>query len=1174
VRACASRVSRAWFLLSCLLLPWSLAAESPTIPSRIVQPVNEGERTVLKGNIHPLARPQFDRGPAPGDLPMSRMLLVLKRSPEQEAALLTLLDDQQDKASRNYHRWLTPEEFGQQFGPNEQDMQTVTSWLQAHGFEVAKIAKGRNVIEFSGSAAQVEEAFHTSIHKYVVNGEEHWANSSDPEIPTALTPVVAGVHTLYNFIKRPMIYIAAERIRAKLEPQAPGKPPTVTFPGTPPQYALGPADYEKIYNIKPLLITAPAINGAGRTVAVVGRSDLFANGQDVTNFKSVFEVPVGGGFQTVLDGPDPGDLGGGEEAEATLDVTWSSSLAPGAMVNLVVSAITNTTDGADLSELYIVDNNLADVVTESFGSCEAAYTSTAAQGYTTLAEQAAAQGMTYLVATGDSGAEGCDDPDTETIATGPISVSVVAATPFNIAVGGTQFNENGQDSKYWSSTNNANTFESALSYIPEDVWNESCTAAQCGEDAGILAGGGGASTFVSKPTWQAGVAGIPNDGHRDLPDVSLTAASHDPYLLCLEGSCVPDAQGLIYFVAVAGTSASTPSFAAIMSLVDQKMNARQGQADYVLYKLAATENLSSCNASSTSTLPASTCIFNDVTVGNNAVPGEENYGTASAPYQAGVGYDLATGLGSVNVANLVNQWNSITFRPTTTTITSVSPTTIIHGQAVNVDVAVTANSGTGKPSDGSVAVIANTGPGPTQETSLGAFPLTSAGTADQPISSLPGGTYTLSAQYSGDGTFAPSLPSAPSASVTVTPEPSTTTLSVLTLSQSLNFVPYTGGPYGSFVYLRADIAGQSGQGIPSGQVNFLDGANLLGTYALNSQGNTATPNFLNSPSGGTPTGLYTLTPGAHTISADYLGNTSFEASNSSPVSLTVTQATTSSAVSVAAAAHGSILSATISTNSGGNPPSGTVTFFVNGRPVSSPATVVGSSALTTATAALQGSRATAVYADTALTNGSYTAKATYNGDSNYLSSTSAATPFSQQSDFQFSAGSAPAISIAAPGGSGTLTLTITALDGYAGTINFSSSSCTGLPAGASCSFNPPSVTGGGTAVLTVTTTAATAQLVSPGRHRLWWTISTGGGLASIFLLGGCSRRRIGTALALVLCAISVVGIGCGGGGSNNSSGSAPATPPPTATPAGASVVVVTATSGTLVHRVSFALTVK
>jgi hypothetical protein len=954
MRTPISRLFAAMSLVSFALLHYFAVAQQPIVPARVIQAISESKRTVLKGNTYPLARAQFDRGAAPPDLPMNRMLLVLKRSPEQESALQKLLDDQQDKASPSYHKWLTPEQFGQQFGPNDSDMQTVTSWLQSHGFQIGKVAKGRNIIEFSGVASQVQEAFHTSIHKYVVNGEEHWANANDPEIPTALTPVVAGIHTLHNFMKRPMIHIAEEKIPAKLVAQGEGKPPKVTFAGNPPLYALGPADYATIYNINPLYSEDPVIAGFGTTIAVVGRSDLYNGEQDPNNFIDVFGEASYGSLNTVLNGPDPGDIGGGEEAEATLDVTWSETIASASVVSLVVSATTNTTDGVDLSESYIIDNNLADIMTESFGSCEAAYTSTEAQGYATLAEQAAAQGITYMVASGDSGAEGCDDPDSETVATGPISVSVLAATPFNIAVGGTMFNENGQDSKYWSSTNNSSTLESAISYIPEDVWNESCSSAQCGQDASIWAGGGGASSFFAKPTWQSGVAGIPNDGHRDVPDVSLTAAGHDPYLLCLEGSCIPDSQGFIHFAAVGGTSASTPSFAAIMALVDQKMNGRQGQANYVLYKLAAAEKLTSCNASNTSGLPASTCVFNDVTVGNNAVPGELSYGKTNPLYPATAGYDLATGLGSVNVANLVNKWNSVTFSPTTTTIVSPSTSiTITHGQPVNLDLAVSANSGGGTPT-GSVA-LTNAGLTDRNEpTSFGVFSL-AAGSVSSSISDLPGGTYTLTAQYSGDGTFAPST-SAPSPSITVTSEPSTTTLSAQTLDQNFNFIPFTGGSYGSFVYLRADVAGQSKQGTPTGSVSFMDGTTSLGSYVLNSQGNTATPNFENAPNGGAPTGLYTLAPGAHSITGDYGGDLSFQASNSSPVSLTITQASTTTAVSAAGAAQGSMLTATVNTGSGGTPPTGTVTFYVNGNVVGAPVAASPVPALTSLTGTLLGAQ--------------------------------------------------------------------------------------------------------------------------------------------------------------------------------------------------------------------------
>ncbi|MBV9612045.1 MAG: hypothetical protein JO091_06210 [Acidobacteriaceae bacterium] len=328
-------------------------------------------------------------------------------------------------------------------------------------------------------------------------------------------------------------------------------------------------------------------------------------------------------------------------------------------MKVVVSRSTNSADGTDLSELYIVDNNLGDVMTESFGACEAEFGSSAqsaASYYSSLAQQAAAEGITYAVAAGDSGAEGCDDPS-QPSATGPLSVNILASTPYTIAVGGTMFNENGNYALYWNSTNNS-VQASAKTYIPENAWNESCTAANglnpCtgGNTPALWAGGGGASTLFAKPSWQTGVPGIPNDGRRDVPDVSLTAAGHDAYLLCLRGSCTPNSRGRISFSGYGGTSAATPSFAGIMALVVQKYG-RQGQATPVLYGLAAEQNLAACNASNS----AADCIFNDVRVGNNAVPGEANYGSNSAAYQTTYGYDLATGLGSVNVTNLVNGWN-------------------------------------------------------------------------------------------------------------------------------------------------------------------------------------------------------------------------------------------------------------------------------------------------------------------------------------------------------------------------------------------------------------------------------------------------------------------------------------------------------------------------------------
>lgn len=1143
------------------LLVLSLLAVAPAfpqenqLPARITAPVDETRLTVLKGNVHELAQPISDRGPAPADLPMLRMLLVLRRSPKQEQALRNLLDEQQDKSSSNYHKWLTPEQFGQQFGVSDQDIEVIIRWLQSHGFQVANVTRGRTVIEFSGTATQVKEAFHTEIHKYVVRGEEHWANSADPQIPTALASVVAGVATLHNFRKKPHIKVAETRIPAHFQP---GSRPLVTFSNG--QHAMGPGDFYAIYNLTPVIqgLTGNpgTAGGFGTTIAVVGRSNI--NVQDVIRFRDTFNLQENNP-QVFLDGPDPGDLGGTEEAEAVLDTSWSGAVAPAARIALIVSASTNTTDGVDLSELYIIDNSFGAIMTESFGTCEAAVTAAEATNVSQLAEQAAAEGITYIVSAGDTGSAGCDNL-TEAQATGPISVNVLASTPFTVAVGGTEFNEHGDDSLYWSSTNNQLSMASALSYIPEDVWNESCTVAQCGQDqANIASGGGGASIYFNKPSWQSGVNGIPNDGMRDLPDVVLAAnADHDPYLLCLDGSCQPDAQGNFFFVGVGGTSAAAPSFAGIIALLNAAvvpLNSRPmlGQINYVLYRLAAGQSSSTCNGSSTSSLPASNCIFNDVTIGNNAVPGEVGYGTATAKYQSGPGYDLASGLGSVNVTNLVNDWTKVTFSATTTTL-SVSPTTFVHGAPVNFTVGVT--SGNGTPSgdvslfQSGVSSIAATLP-----VQGNFFTLDGSGSFAESTNLLPGGQYTVAAHYAGDGQFAPS--DSNSIFLTVTPEPSSTVAEVLTQNQNGNAISFSTLPYGSFVYLRADITGQSGVGHATGNVNFTDdGANLAGDpYTLNSEGNTSTPQ-----------GLFAFAPGQHSIVANYGGDADFNASTSPAVGFTITPAPTATTLSSGLVAQGASFSATVSTSSFGAPPSGTVTFFIGGAQIGSPVAVTGLAASTNPqTGALQAAQATAMFTDSQLANGQYSVSATYSGDTNYTGSSAPPTTINLQPDFSLTAGS-PSIIIASPGDAGTSTLTISGIENFNGAVGFS---CSGLPSMSNCQFRPSSVTGSGSTTLTISTTAAGTALFMPyGSNGIDWHLFGGEiALAVMFLLGsaGCRRyrfKRLGLAVAaFVFCAT-----GCGGG-----SHSAPPNP---GTVPGTYSVIVTATSGALTHSVAVTLTVQ
>jgi hypothetical protein len=1097
----------------------------------------------LRGNTHPLARAAFDRGIAPASMPLERMLLVLKRSPDQEADLTHLLDEQQDKGSPNYHKWLTPEEFGKRFGPADADIQAVTAWLETHGFRVNNVSKGRTVVEFSGTAETVQNAFHTQIHKYVVSGAAHWANASDPQIPEALTPVVSGVWSMHNFRKKPQARLAEQRIEARVA--SPMARPQFTASAS--LHAIVPADFYKIYNITPRF-------GVSGSIGIVGRSNI--DTQDVIYFH-YWTYDQAQNPTVILNGPDPGNLGGGEEAEAVLDTTWAGAVNPSAAVYLVVSASTDTTDGVDLSELYIVDNNLTDIMSESFGGCEIGVTSAEATALASLAQQAAAQGITYTVSTGDSGSATCDNPNTQTQATHPPSVNFLASNPYTVAVGGTMFNENGHPSTYWRSTNDPNTLASAISYIPENVWNESCATAKCGSNANIWAGGGGVSTLYPKPNWQFGVTGIPADNARDLPDVSLTAAGHDPYLICLEGSCIPDAQNRIFFAGISGTSASAPAFAGIMAMVDGATGSRQGQANYVLYRLAASENLTQCNGSSTTTRPASTCVFNDVTVGNNAVPGESGYGTSSAKYPATKGYDLATGLGSVNVNNLVNQWNSVTF-PATKTTFSISPVTVTHGAPLNVTISVSAVNPPGTPG-GYVWVQGGSSRGNLiGDSTKATFQLDSSGSVSAITHILPGGTYSVNAHYAGDGNFAPS-DSDPPIALNIQPENSNTILSVLWRDSGGNLVPFISGEYGTPLYFKAHVAGLSGYGTPTSSVNFSDNLGA-GIFNVPLDGN------------GDALSLYALsqlTTGSHSITAGYQGDSSFNSSTSSPTGITITKAATTTTLQASSAIPSgtqATLTATVDTSSNGNYPSGTVLFFNNGSQLPGNAFLNGQLNTTTGKA-----QAVATYQAT-LPDGQNSITAQYTADDNYTGSSSAAISVNVAPDFalSFDTTSGNVMSITGSGSSGSLTLVVTGATGYSGTVNFAATACKGLPFGAACHFNPTSVTGSGSTTLTVSTTAAhlapaAETMASAG---IFGTSSLA--FAGVLILGiPRQKRRWASTVGLLLLASLMTIVGCGG--SNSSGGGGGGTP---GTPKGSYTVTVTGADANFSHPVTFTLKVQ
>ena len=1114
----------------------------------ITQPLIESQLTTLKGNTHPLARPQFDIGAASPDLPLNRMLLVLKRSPEQEHALRTLLDNQQDKASPHFHKWLTPDEFGTQFGPTDQDLQAVTGWLQSHGFQVNRVSHGRSIIEFSGTEAKVEEALHTSIHRYAVNGEEHWANASDPQIPAALAPVVAGVWSLHDFRKTPQLVLSNDQIAAKY---VPGGKPLFTSGSA---HALTPADFYTIYNLHPLF-------GGGSKIAIVGRSNI--NLQDIIYFHywmyDQAESP-----QVIVNGADPGELGGGDQAEAVLDTTWSGAVAPSAWVALVVSASTNSSDGVDLSEEYIIDNNLADVMSESFGDCEANYTSAEATATASLAQQAAAQGITYLVSSGDSGAEGCDNPNTQTLATHAPSVNLLASPPSVIAVGGTMFNENGNATKYWSSTNAPATLGSALSYIPETAWNQSCTAAQCGsKNAGIWAGGGGKSVFFQKPSWQNGVTGIPADNARDVPDVSLTAAGHDPYLLCLAGSCVPDSQGYIHFWAVSGTSASAPAFAGIIATVGATTGSRQGQANYVLYRLAASENLSQCNGSSTSTLPASTCVFNDVTKGNNAVPGETGYGTASAQFQSGTGYDLATGLGSINASNLLARWNSVTFNSTATTF-SISPTTAVHGAPLNVAGTVTANSGT---PGGTVWLVQTGYPNGNLvgDSTADLFALNAQGSFSGVTHILPGGTYQVSAHYPGDGTYGTS-DSSPQIQVQIQAESTTTSFAVWKKGSSGTLVPFTSVPYGTAIYFTGHLGWASGYGKPSQYILFWDNGSGIAQASMNGEADVTTSALTQIPAG------------SHSITAAYYGDNSFaSSSNLTPINFSITKLATITGLNAQQTSQSLILTATVNGSvTGGAAPTGQVTF-------ASGNTVLSTVYLNNSYSSNGTSQAT--FDASQLGAGQYSVTASYSGDTNYTASDSTVVPLNLNADFTVSDRGITSQTVRA-GSTATYIndLAVTSFFGFSGSVTVS---CSVPATGTTCTADPAAYTldnttleGVGTVSVTTTSRVLLAGVTNgnPNSHSFWWSYSI---IAfSVFGIFVCSSHRKASpsarkftfVMGLSLLALGLSGCGQGSGGGSGGDGGGGVNP--NGTPAGTYTVTLTATSGSVSHSMTYTLNVQ
>lgn len=1283
------------FALLCLVPGVSAQATSGASARRlIVTRVDPGQLKVMRGNTPPWARPANDQGAVAPELELERMLLVLHRGAEEESALQNLLAQQQDAASSQYHAWLTPAQFGSRFGLGAADLKTIEDWLRGAGFHALTVSRGRNVIEFSGTAAQVEAAFHTPIHRYRVSAAQYWSNANDPAIPAALAPAVAGVVSLNNFRRRPEHVVRGLFSQRGGSAVAVATAPQFTYSGNcgllgsgavQNCFAVGPNDLAAIYNVTPLWNAG--VDGSGETIAMPARADL-TSPSDITAFRSAFGLPADPPT-IILNGPDPGGssstapIVAGDRIETKLGVEWAGAVAKGASVDVVISASTASTDGIDLSNLYIVDNNVAPILSVTYGACELGMGTAGNLFYDQLWEQAAAEGISVFVAAGDSGAAGCDQ-GTGGAAVAGLAVNGLASPPWAIAVGGTDFDDLQDGSKYWATTNNPQQ-ASALGYIPETVWNDSCTNAEFSLITGsssavsncnnpqlqpslVPAGGGGGKSACTtsdgatpascsggyaKPAWQP----ANGDGARDLPDVSLFAGNGfngNAYIVCdsnLNAPCITGPDGLQDFFLFGGTSLATPVWAGIQALVNQKMGSRQGNPAYVLYSLAS-QQTGACDSSSS---PGANCVFLDITRGTNAMAcarGSADCTAATAygilpGYNALAGYDLASGLGSVNVANLINAWGGVKFTATNTSL-QLNPTSkLIHGQAVTATVSVTPQSGSGLPT-GAVSLETSSG------ASVAAFPLNASGGASGATNALPGGTYTVTAHYSGDARFAPSR-SQPVA-ITITPEPSTTAAAAAASDGYNNLGLIVSRPYGSAAYFTAQIRGQSGYGAPGGAVTFtLDGQPFSGgPYILSNQGYASTLGRLYEPS-----------VGQHTLLASYPGDASFAASASAPLVFTITPGPTETTIAAPAGIlhlspqpveiNADVLAPSWVT---GQTPAGTVQFYYNQKPLGAAQTVAGgdgssggfvsgvalfnaqlpfgpgtlsaaysgdgnfapsksapvsvevqaqASLKVTAPASVQEGQpvavaftvtssfasgpaiggtiqATANEAGGASQNatltvsngaaqwnlaslpvGTTTVAATYSGDANYLPSIGISTAQMTVAGptFAMTAGNS-SMTVSAPGGSATTTISTQAIDGFTAAIAFS---CTGLPAKSACSFTPLTVAAGGATKLTITTTAASA-LPAPGTGG--WP-SAGFAAALFFCLGGLMlgvRQRWVRVGAIAALAGALAG--CGGSGSV----SPPAQVSIPGTPVGTSTVSVVGTGGGVTKTLSVTLTVQ
>jgi subtilase family serine protease len=840
---------------------------------RITGTIDASQKVVLSGSVHPLATAEYDQGAIESTLPFPWVTLVMAPSASQQAALNQLLAEQQERASPNYHKWLTPEQYADRFGVSQNDVTKISLWLQSQGFSVVTVARGRNSLAFSGTAAQIESAFSTQIHRYNVNGENHIANATPVEIPAALSGVVTGIRGLTNFRLRPMYVRPAPGTlgASGLHPHYTG-----TIDGQP-DYFLAPGDIATIYDINPLYSATPtAINGTGQQLAIIGQTDVYL--ADINYFRSGFglsSIPTTGAgacttnssgivvepcvttnFEYILVGTDYGVSPFGDIIEADLDLEWSGATAQNAQIIFVNAPVnsTETSGGVGVSLAYAIDNVVAPVITMSYGLCE----SESSPFFETELQQANTEGITFMNSAGDTGSFACDNdpPNNESnppfeAAVDGIGVNYPASSPEATGVGGTSIplSDLTSPSSFWSSSNASNGGSALPSLIGQEIsWNDdvafasacrseptnsfcenggppavtgwvplttTATAQQVQEDIWISEGSGGVSNCYTqnasgicaanggfpRPTWQTSISisGVPSE--RLVPDVSLLASPNFPgYIICtpmnaLTGSGTDTtsscASGIATavdtnFSLVGGTSAASPIFAGIITLINQYLgSAGLGNINSTLYSLAAANSTNQA--------------FHPITSGDNDVycqPGTPTgqpsgvicpssgvfgFSDSQSSTASPTIYNPVNGLGSVDANKLAIAWAAS--RTGTPTITlSANATSVFQGQSVSFTANVTPTT--------SIGAVSFTNVNNSVTTTLGTSMLNTpysnsnptTGTTVFSTETLPAGTNSITATYEGDASSNGSAASAPAAVNVLVPFTISAAPSALSLS--------------------------------------------------------------------------------------------------------------------------------------------------------------------------------------------------------------------------------------------------------------------------------------------------------------------------------------------------------------------------------------------------------